>query len=236
MTKTVNNTTGVDATANLRGARDYDRMRTGEQSAMRSLWDSSGFSTFLSSKGVYCNRAVSPDWQGASPRDMKTHTSLTTISVLFIIAGAVLTLENFNIVSGISSHWPLFILLVGTGFTLLYFQSKRGDVALVWLGTFLLQLGLFFYYLNFTSWTHMARLWPLFLGIVGVCFLVTTILTRNRIFLYISILFVALFGALWLVFSVSLRLWPLSLVVFGMSLLSINFFAKKEIPQQKVSQ
>jgi uncharacterized membrane-anchored protein len=47
---------------------------------------------------------------------------------------------------------------------------------------------------------------------------------------------VALFGALWLVFSVSLRLWPLSLVVFGMSLLSINFFAKKEIPQQKVSQ
>jgi hypothetical protein len=82
----------------------------------------------------------------------------------------------------------------------------------------------------------MARLWPLFLGIVGVCFLVTTILTRNRIFLYISILFVALFGALWLVFSVSLRLWPLSLVVFGMSLLSINFFAKKEIPQQKVSQ
>ncbi len=97
----------------------------------------------------------------------------------------------------------------------------------------MLQLGLFFYYLNFTSWSHVARLWPLFLGIVGVCFLVSTIMTGSRIFLYVSIFFVALFGALWLVFSVSLRLWPLSLVVFGLSLLSINFFTKKEFSQRK---
>ncbi len=163
----------------------------------------------------------------------KTNKSLTSIAVIFIIAGAVLTLENFSIVTGISSHWPLFVLLVGSGFTLLYFQTRRGDAALIWLGSFLIPLGLFFYYLNFSSWTQIGRLWPLFLGIVGVSFLVTTIATRSRIFLYISILFVALFGALWLVFSVSLRLWPLSLVVFGLSLLSINLFAKKELPQQK---
>ncbi len=163
----------------------------------------------------------------------KTNRSLTSIAVIFILAGMILTLENFNIVRGISSHWPVLLLLTGSGFLLLYFQTRKGDAALIWIGTFLISLGIFFYYLNFTSWSHMGRLWPLFLAIVGGSFLVTTIATRSRIFLYISILFVAMFGALWLVFSVSLRLWPLSLVVFGLSLLSINFFTNKKLPQQK---
>lgn|GEM_PF-511100 len=191
---------------------------------MSSRIDTRQTSTCSVNKRVYCTYTNSM---------AKTNRSLTSIAVVFIIAGAVLTLENFNVIGGISSHWPLFILLTGSGFMLLYFKSKRGDAALIWIGSFLIPLGLLFYYLNFTSWTQMGRLWPLFLGIVGVSFLVTTIATRSRIFLYISILFVALFGALWLVFSVSLRLWPLSLVVFGLSLLSINLFAKKELPQQK---
>jgi uncharacterized membrane protein len=79
----------------------------------------------------------------------------------------------------------------------------------------------------------MAHLWPLFLGIVGLSFLITTIATKSRIFLYLSFLFVTLFCALWLVFTVSIKLWPLSLVVFGLSLLSINLFTKKETLQQK---
>jgi hypothetical protein len=167
---------------------------------------------------------------------MKTRTSLTALAALFIVTGAVLTLENFRIVSGISLHWPLIILVLGTGFMLLYFQSGRRDAALVWIGMFLLQVGLFFYYLNFTSWAEMARLWPVFLGIVGSCFLVTTIATKNKVFLYISIFFVAVFGALWLVFSISFKLWPLSMVVFGLSLLSINMYANKDLSRQKGPQ
>jgi len=158
------------------------------------------------------------------------------MSVIFIAAGSVLTLENFKILTGLSSHWPLLILALGSGFMFLYFQNGRGDAALIWIATFLLQLGLFFYYLNFTSWSEMARLWPVFLGIVGACFLASTIATKNRVFLYISIFFVAAFGALWLVFSVSLLLWPLSMVVFGLSLLLINLFTDKELPRRKGNQ
>lgn len=172
-------------------------------------------------------------WPAFSLESMKTRTSLTAMSALFIVTGAVLTLENFKIVSGISLHWPLIILITGLGFMLLYFQSERRDAALIWISTFLLQVGLFFYYLNFTSWADIARLWPVFLGIVGACFLVTTVATKNKVFLYISIFFVAVFGALWLVFSVSLKLWPLSMVVFGLSLLSINLYANKELYRQK---
>lgn len=167
---------------------------------------------------------------------MKTRTSLTAMAALFMVTGVVLTLENFKIVAGISLHWPLVVIVMGTGFTLLYFQGERRDAALVWIGTFLLQVGLFFYYLNFTSWADMARLWTVFLGIVGSCFLITTIATKNKVFLYISIFFVAVFGALWLVFSVSFKLWPLSMVVFGLSLLSINLYADKDLSRQKGPQ
>jgi hypothetical protein len=164
---------------------------------------------------------------------MKPKRSLTAMAVLFICTGAVLTLENYSLVAGISSHWPLFIILVGSGFALLFFQNGRQDAALIWLGSFCIPIGVFFYFLNFTSWRHMAHLWPLFLGIVGLSFLVTTIVTKSRIFLYLSFLFVTLFCALWLVFTVSIKLWPVSLIVFGLSLLSINFFAQKETLQQK---
>jgi hypothetical protein len=162
---------------------------------------------------------------------MKTRRSLSTLAVLFIITGSVLTLENFHVISGISRHWPLVLMLAGAGFLLLFFKDMRFDPALVWIGTFLLPLGGFFYFLNFTSWKHIAHLWPLFLGFVGISFLATTIFAKSRIFLYISIMFVMLFSALWLVFTVSLRLWPLSFIIFGLSLLLINFFAKKERTQ-----
>jgi uncharacterized membrane protein len=164
---------------------------------------------------------------------MKPKRSLTALAALFICTGAVLTLENYRLVAGISAHWPLFLILVGSGFVLLYFKERRRDAALIWLGSFCVPIGVFFYFLNFTSWEHMAHLWPLFLGITGLSFLITTIATKSRIFLYLSFLFVTLFCALWLVFTVSIKLWPMSLVVFGLSLLSINLFANKETLQQK---
>lgn len=162
---------------------------------------------------------------------MKTRPSLTVLSVLFIIAGTILTLENFHVISGISRHWPMFLILTGLGFLLLFFKDKRFDSALVWIGSFLIPLGGFFYFLNFTSWRHMARLWPLFLGFAGISFLATTMVTKSRRFLYLSITFVVVFSSLWLVFTVSLRLWPLSLIIFGLSLLAINHFTKKELVQ-----
>lgn len=162
---------------------------------------------------------------------MKTRSSLSTLAVLFVIAGVVLTLENFHVISGVSRHWPLLLLLAGAGFLLLFFKDMRFDPALIWIGSFLLPLGGFFYFLNFSSWKNIAHLWPLFLGIAGISFLATTAVTKSRIFLYLSITLIMLFSALWLVATVSLRLWPLSFVIFGLSLLSINFFARKERAQ-----
>ena len=149
------------------------------------------------------------------------------LAALLIIAGTVVTLENFSIIRGISSHWPVLLLIIGCGFVMLFFQRNKVDPVLLWLGSFLVILSIFFYYLNYTSWAQLASLWPVFLGIVGLSFLSIGIFIRNRIFAYFACGFIALFIIFFLVFSVSKKLWPMSLVVFGISLLILEYLHKK---------
>ena len=55
-------------------------------------------------------------------------------------AGAVVTMENFGVLRGVSMHWPLLLSLLGAGFVLLFFQRQQHDPVLLWLGTFFLAL------------------------------------------------------------------------------------------------
>jgi hypothetical protein len=155
--------------------------------------------------------------------------SLTVLASLFILSGIVTTLENYRIIQGISIHWPALICLLGAGFMVLFFWGRRDDAALLWMGTFLFLLGLFFYYLNFTSWSMMAHVWPFFLLIIGLSFMAITFLTKMKVFLYLSLLFLTLFCSLYLVFDVSIKLWPASMIVFGLSLFVINFSRNKSL-------
>ena len=160
---------------------------------------------------------------------MTTNRNLNILSLLFIIVGAVLTLENYHIIHGISRLWPTLILLLGIGFILLFFERLRSDGVLLWIGIFLCLLSTFFFYLNFTSWSKMVQMWPFFLGIVGVSFfsLHVFLMPVNSIFLYLSLAFSALCVIFFLVFSVSTALWPTALIIFGSSLAIINYYSNK---------
>jgi hypothetical protein len=150
--------------------------------------------------------------------------SIFVLAVVILIAGAALTLENLGIISGVSKLWPSFVLILGIGFAVLFFDRKKSDLAVLWLGSALILLGVFFFYLNFTSWTKIAKLWPLFLGIAGVSFLVLYAKGRIGIFLFLAVALIMLSAVFYLVFGVSLMLWPLSLVAFGISLLFVNHY------------
>jgi hypothetical protein len=154
--------------------------------------------------------------------------SLTGLSFFFISVGLLLTLENFGVIRGVSRHWPALILILGSGFILLFHQRRRQDAGLLWIGSFLVLLGMFFYHLNFSSWWKLAHQWPMFLAIVGLSFFSTYWFIRKKIFIYMSIIFNSLFAGLYLVFGVALIMWPLSLIIFGLSLLGINYFGKRE--------
>jgi hypothetical protein len=155
---------------------------------------------------------------------MPARPSLNLLAGTFVAAGVILLLENLNLVSGISRLWPLLLMVVGLGFTILLFQRRRCDIVLIWLGSFNLLVGIFFLYLNFVGWGRMATLWPVFLLIVAISFLISSRYSRHRpIFASVAIVFGMLFASLYLVFGVSLSLWPFSLVAFGLSLLWINY-------------
>ncbi|MEE9526016.1 MAG: hypothetical protein V3V78_05415 [Candidatus Woesearchaeota archaeon] len=157
---------------------------------------------------------------------MKQKRTLSVLAVILILIGLVITLENFNVIDGLSSHWPIFLLILGTGFSLLFTQKK--DPVMMWLGSLFVFLGLFFYYLNYNSWYSLAVLWPVFLGIIGISFILSGLFTQNKILGFIGSSLVGLFLAFYLVFTISLKLWPMSLVVFGLSLLIIDYFNKKK--------
>jgi hypothetical protein len=156
---------------------------------------------------------------------MGSTKSLNVLAILFIVAGAILTLENMGVLAGVSELWPLLVIVTGSGFLMLFFEQAKRDLSLIWLGTFLILVGLFFQFLSFTSWQRVTRLWPFFLGITGASFLAVAFLSPSRVFRYLAIVFLALFLALSIVFTVSTVLWPVSLIIFGISLLSISYFA-----------
>jgi hypothetical protein len=155
---------------------------------------------------------------------MRKGRSVFALAVVLIAAGAALTLENMGFVRGAGILWPAFVLILGAGFLLMFFNRDKNDPALLFIGTSLSLLGAFFFYLNFTGWSSMATLWPVFLGIAGAGFLAIYLDRRVRLFLFLAVALVMLAGVFYLVFGVSLHLWPLSLVAFGLSLLVVNHY------------
>lgn len=156
--------------------------------------------------------------------------SLLVLASVFVTIGVLMTLENFSVISGVSRLWPTLSLFVGIGFITLFYNRGKSDSALIWLGTFLAGISLLFYYFNFTTWIHIADLWPFFLCIAGISFLSIRLFNpeKQRLFLYLALAFLALGLIFYLVFGVSLHLWPVSLVIFGLSLLLINSYYRNK--------
>jgi hypothetical protein len=155
---------------------------------------------------------------------MRRIRSILILALVFILAGAVLTLENMKIISGVSRLWPVFPLIVGSGFCILFFDRKARDLALLYLGSLLCQVSIFFFILNYTSWSMLSKLWPVFLGIAGLSFMAIYLSGRIRIFSILGISLVLLAAVFYLVFGVSHNLWPLSFVAFGGSLMVVNHY------------
>jgi len=158
---------------------------------------------------------------------MQRNRTAIVLAIFLIIAGSLITMENYDLIDGVTFHWPLLLLIFGIGFIMLFFEYRRNDPVLMWLGAFQCTLSLFFYYLNATSWKNLISLWPVFLGIVGASFLCVAIFTRKMLFVYFAGSFLAFFVIFTLVFSISSKLWPLSFVVFGLSLLIIEYINRR---------
>jgi hypothetical protein len=160
---------------------------------------------------------------------MRNSSSFNILAVVLILIGIVFMLDNYSIVTSILIFWPILPLIIGIGFTLLFFRSKRKDLILLGMGVFITSNSTFFFYLNFTGWSLLAVLWPAFIAIVGLTFAACSFFSKNRVLIYLAVFLIALGIAFILVFAVSTTLWPLTLILTGLSFILINIFEKKII-------
>ena len=167
---------------------------------------------------------------------MRSTSSIIFLSVILILAGAIITTENFDIISGVSKHWPALLIILGAGFVILFFQRQQQDIAMLWLGSFIATLGLFFYYLNFTGWKRLGHDWPVFLAIIGLSFMLVSVIKRKMVYILSALSFITLFLIFFLVFTISSKFWPLSLLLLGVDLLLIDYVNKKVIKKERNSQ
>jgi len=159
---------------------------------------------------------------------MRIKSEFNVLSFILIFSGFLLLLENFGFVSGIHNLWPIFPFVVGMGLFILYKQMQGRDYGLVLLGSLLILLSVFFVYLNFKSWGILSKLWPIFICILGVSFLFSYYFNRIKIYLYVG-LFATLLGFVFVfIFTISVTLWPISLVVVGIFIYLISSFESKE--------
>lgn len=92
------------------------------------------------------------------------------IGVVLLAVGGMALLNNLGITDfnlSIWRFWPLVFIIPGLAFELNYFNGNAPVGVLVPGGIFLTYGGLFLF-CSFFGYGHMAYLWPLFLGGVGV--------------------------------------------------------------------
>jgi hypothetical protein len=140
------------------------------------------------------------------------------LSILSLAVGLLLLLDHFGILSGVHRLWPVFPAFVGGGLLFLFRQRSRGDLILAGVSSYLLGVSILFFVCEFSSWTILARAWPVFVALLGVSSIFASIFAqRTRPILASSgVLLILVAGVFLLVVEVNPGLWPMSLVLFGL--------------------
>ena len=154
---------------------------------------------------------------------MKAKSSFNVFAAICIIVGVLFLLENYDIISGIFNLWPIFPLFLGWGLTLIFLKRGRKDLVALGAGVYLICFSLLAFYFNLTSWTTIADTWPIFIGFLGITFLIVAYFDRRRaIYLLIGIFLCFLYANFVLIFTVDVRLWPISLVLLGVCIFLVR--------------
>lgn len=148
------------------------------------------------------------------------------LATVFILSGVALLFESFGIAKGVHNIWPIFSFIIGLGFLLLNKKQRKRDIVLTIIGWFMMLSSLLFVYLNLTSWTQVAFLWPVFITFAGISFLAVHRNNKSKKFLYMGIGGILLSLIFIFIFGVSASLWPVSLIVAGIFLYIISIKEK----------
>lgn len=150
------------------------------------------------------------------------------LAIFCIISGILLLGENYGLLPPVHKLWPLACTFLGTGFILLY-RKKKFESLLIGIGSYLIFFSILALVLNFKSWYLLKEAWPVFIIMLGLS-LVSIFFFGNRHILYLILgLFLIMLSLVsFFVFAIDPLLWPLSLILFGISVLLLNFLKRSK--------
>jgi len=145
-------------------------------------------------------------------------TGFKVLAITCIVVGTLMLIENFGYLVGIHKLWPVFPFTLGLGFLLLYKNikiKKHKDLGLLFLGIYICLNSLFFLFLNMTSWRLLARWWPVFIAIFGLTTLLCHHYHKKKIYMYSGLFLLFTATTFIFVFGISVKLWPICLILLG---------------------
>jgi hypothetical protein len=152
-------------------------------------------------------------------RDLENVT-YRRLAFLLIGIGLVFAVNSIMGLSIIYKLWPILILLPGTGFIGIFLKRKAKRSLYLSVGEYLILFTGLALYCNFTSWTNLAHLWPIFITFLGiVVFSVFLFHRKNRLLLLVGLLLISLSVFFFFVFSIDVHYWWIIFILAGLSIL-----------------
>jgi hypothetical protein len=149
----------------------------------------------------------------------KNLSSYGRLGILLVGIGAILAIDSFTDRSVMYKLWPLLGVMLGIGFIGIYEQRSRHESPYIGIGSFIVQFSALALYCNFTSWSILSMLWPVFIGMLGVSMFIGFVFgNRSPLLLLSSLLFISLTIVFFLVFNLNHQLWWLTFILAGCSI------------------
>ena len=140
--------------------------------------------------------------------------------IILVIIGLLLAVDSILKLSLIYKLWPVLITVVGVGFIGIFRQRARKEPLYLSVGIYFIGFSILALYCNFSSWTTLSTLWPLFIAILGIALIGSFIFCRRqRIQLLLGLLLLSLCTVFFFVFTLDSRLWWTGFILGGISIL-----------------
>lgn len=142
------------------------------------------------------------------------------LALMLIVIGMLFAVDTIAGTAVVWRLWPLTITIMGIGFLGIFAKRERREVPYLAVGVYLICFSGLALYCNFTAWTVLAALWPLFVAFLGLALLAAFIFHRHsRRMLLMALLVISLAVGFFLVFNLSAGFWWVIFVLSGISIL-----------------
>lgn len=160
---------------------------------------------------------------------LTTARKRTITGIGLIVIGVLFLMVSNNILLGWKNVWPLFLVVGGILLLRVYGRNRTAETLFGGIAALLLGVFLLFFSLKIFDWNRIYDLWPLIPTIAGVGLLAVAVTHyHGTASLIVGALFILFAGLGFLreagvinerIVSPFIRLWPLVLVVAGVTLL-----------------